>query len=178
VGPNIAVYQSPSGAVCECCHPSVAVADDGAIAIMFRNHIAGARDMYVTVSRDRGRTFAPAVKHGEGRWDLNACPMDGGDVEWSGDDVASGWRRGMQVFAVHGAVAERLVADGGDPALSAAGRTIDLAWTGTDGIVLQTHGKPPHVVGPGRFASLLARPDRTLIAWEHEGRIHVQSVVR
>ena len=57
------------------------------------------------------------------------------------------------------------MADGVDPALSAAGRTIDLAWTGTDGIVLQTHGKPPHVVGPGRFASLLARPDRTVIAW-------------
>jgi hypothetical protein len=177
-GPNVAVYQSPSGAVCECCHPSVAVADDGAIAIMFRNHIAGARDMYVTVSRDRGLTFAPAVKQGEGRWDLKACPMDGGDVDWSGDDVASVWRRGMQLFTLQGTAAEQFVADGVDPVLSAAGRTIDLAWTATDGIVLQTHGQPRRVLGPGRFASLLARPDRTVIAWEHEGRIHVQSVVR
>src|SRR6185436_1997139 len=45
--PDRLVYTSPSGSVCECCHPSVAVADDGRIAIMFRNQVDGRRDMYV-----------------------------------------------------------------------------------------------------------------------------------
>ena len=36
--PDRLVYTSPSGSVCECCHPSVAVADDGRVAVMFRNH--------------------------------------------------------------------------------------------------------------------------------------------
>ena len=43
---NRLVYASPDGHVCECCRPSIAVADRR-IALMFRNWIDGNRDMDV-----------------------------------------------------------------------------------------------------------------------------------
>ncbi len=77
--PDTLVYASPSGAVCECCHPSVAIGPGGRVAIMFRNNLDGHRDMYVAESKD-GVTFSSARKLGTGSWTLNACPMDGGAV--------------------------------------------------------------------------------------------------
>ena len=74
---NVWVYRSPDGNVCECCHPSIMVSDD-AVHVMFRNSLAGNRDMYVATSKDDGKTFVPAKKVGQGSWKLNACPMDGG----------------------------------------------------------------------------------------------------
>lgn len=90
--PDLLVYASPSGSVCECCHPSVDVDDDGGIVVMFRNSVGGNRDMYVARSRD-GRTFEPAVKLGTGTWPLQGCPMDGGAVLLSSDGVVTTWRR-------------------------------------------------------------------------------------
>ena len=78
------VYASPSGAVCTCCHPSVAVDDDGGVSVMFRNALGGSRDMYVARSTDGGRTFPPAAKVGAGTWKLEACPMDGGALAVDG----------------------------------------------------------------------------------------------
>ncbi len=48
--PDTLVYASPSGTICECCHPSVAIGADGRVAIMFRNNLAGQRDMYLAES--------------------------------------------------------------------------------------------------------------------------------
>jgi hypothetical protein len=125
--PDVLVYESSSGTVCECCHPSVAIAADGAIAVMFRNSLDGNRDMYVAVSRDAGRTFATARKQGTGSWALNACPMDGGDVEWIDDRIASVWRRAGDVFSVLGDGPERLLGAGADPIMSVHQRAFDLA---------------------------------------------------
>ena len=52
------VYASPSGTICQCCHPSIAIGTGGRILVMFRNSLDGTRDLYVTESRD-GETFAP-----------------------------------------------------------------------------------------------------------------------
>ena len=54
--PDALVYSSPSGSVCECCHPSVAIDDGGSIAIMFRNNVDGNRDMFVARSSDGVRS--------------------------------------------------------------------------------------------------------------------------
>lgn len=87
-GHDVLVYASPGGAICECCHPSVAISEAGELALMFRNNVEGNRDMYVTRSTD-GRMFSPAVKLGTNSWQLDACPMDGGALTFEGRDVTA-----------------------------------------------------------------------------------------
>ena len=67
---------------------------------MWRNALAGNRDMYLARSMDGGRTFGPAEKLGRLGWELNACPMDGGAIA----PVAEGrvdtvWMRAGSIFA-------------------------------------------------------------------------------
>ena len=76
---NIEVYQSPGGSICECCHPSVAIDAAGRLLVMWRNSLGGARDMYLSASRD-GVTFPAPEKLGNGTWRIDACPMDGGGL--------------------------------------------------------------------------------------------------
>ena len=93
------IYASPSGTVCECCHPSVAISSRGSVYVMWRNLLDGNRDMYVAKSGDNGQTFDPAEKIGIGSWKLNACPMDGGDLAVSASgSLSTIWRREREVF--------------------------------------------------------------------------------
>jgi BNR repeat-like domain len=176
------VYASPSG-VCECCHPSVAVGDDGRVAVMFRNHLEGRRDMYVIQLRD-GAVSRPHVKQGKGSWPLEACPMDGGAIAIDATGTYAVWRREMTIFATTTAVgapessAEQPLGTGRDPVLARLGRGVDVAWTGEGRIVLRQAGKPAAAIGPGRFASLLALPTHTLLASEDHGRVSVRAVPR
>jgi hypothetical protein len=96
--PNVLVYHSPSGSVCECCHPSITVGPDGRVHVLFRNSVDGQRDMYL-VSGNPDGTFRPALKLGETGWPLKACPMDGGmlAVDRSGR-VSTAWRRQEDVY--------------------------------------------------------------------------------
>lgn len=57
---NVLVYSSPSGSVCECCHPSAAYSATGQLHVMWRNSWEGKRDMFHTMSADGGKTFARA----------------------------------------------------------------------------------------------------------------------
>jgi BNR repeat-like domain len=98
--PEELVYHSPEGSVCECCHPSVAVDAHGALYVMFRNQLDGARDMYITESKDHGKTFSKAHKLGTGTWKLAACPMDGGALAIApAGHVMSIWRREQDVYS-------------------------------------------------------------------------------
>ena len=181
--PDALVYASPSGSICECCHPSVAIDDGDGVAVLFRNHVDGRRDMYVVRSRD-GATFGLAVKQGTGSWPLDACPMDGGAIAAAGGTVHTVWRRGTTIYAAAtaaGAAAsgpETALGDGRDAVLAIAGGRIDAAWTGAAGVQLRQHGRAPLALGPGGFASLLAFPDRTVAAIEHQGRVAVHVVER
>lgn len=97
--PNVPIYRSPDGHICECCHPNVAFDREGGVYVMWRNWLNGARDMYLAVSRDGGRTFGPAEKLGRGTWNLDHCPMDGGHlVVLAPGKVATVWRRDKRVF--------------------------------------------------------------------------------
>jgi hypothetical protein len=176
--PDVLVYESPSGTVCQCCHPSLAVAADGTIAVMFRNSLEGNRDMYVTVSKDAGRTFAAARRQGTGSWQLEACPMDGGDLDWIDGRTASIWRREGEIYAVRDDGPERSLGPGVDPVMSSYQNTIDLAWTSPEGIMLRRGDHKPVRVVVGRFPAVLAQSDRTLLAWEHNGKVLVQTVPR
>ncbi len=96
---NVLVYHSPSGSVCECCHPSVTYAPDGKIHVMWRNTLEGKRDMYHSISSDGGKTFASAHKLGAGSWSLDHCPMDGGSITVLADGkAATVWRRDKTVY--------------------------------------------------------------------------------
>jgi len=106
--PDVLVYRSPDGSVCECCHPSAAFGPDGTLHIMWRNSLKGARDLYLTSSTDGGKTFRAAEKLGQGTWPLNACPMDGGAVAAGPDGrVETVWMRAGSMFASKPGEAER-----------------------------------------------------------------------
>jgi hypothetical protein len=177
------VYASPSGSVCECCHPSVAVAEDGRVAIMFRNQVDGRRDMYVVESRD-GAAFGAAVKQGRGTWVLEACPMDGGALALGAGVTDAVWRREATLYTtetrVPAAVSDVEVAlgPGRDPVVARHDRRVDIAWTGADGIVLRQADGAPTRLGAGDFVSIVALPAHTLVAYEEQGRVTIQRVAR
>jgi photosystem II stability/assembly factor-like uncharacterized protein len=98
---NCCVYASPSGTVCECCHPSVAIDGAGTIYVMWRNVLEGDRDMFLAVSQDVGRTFGEAQKLGLDSWKLDACPMDGGCLAVSAQgQLSTVWRHENKIFRV------------------------------------------------------------------------------
>jgi hypothetical protein len=170
------VYQSPDGTICQCCHPSVAADTAALFAVMFRNHIAGSRDMYVTRSTD-GRTFTPAEKQGQGTWKLEACPMDGGSVVLGPGGVSSVWRRDDTIFLAMNEGPERPIGVGRDPVLAVTAGAVDVAWTSPDGIFLK-RGTRNRLIGAGKFAALLAFPQHSLLAWEQQGKVVTQVVPR
>lgn len=126
--PNVFVYQSPDGSVCECCHPSVALDDRGSVHVLWRNSLGGNRDMYTSVSSDGGATFGPAAKLGTGTWPLDACPMDGGAIAVAGRRVATIWRRGPDVFLVEAQQPERRLGIGEQPVLALTDQGSWAAW--------------------------------------------------
>ena len=139
----------------------VAVADDGRVAIMFRNHVDGRRDMYVVESRDGatlGTPFGAAIKQGRGSWLLEACPMDGGAVALGGGVTNAVWRREATLYATvtrAAAVvtdAEVELGPGRDPVVARHDQRVDMAWTGPDGIVVRQAGGASTTLGPGGFA--------------------------
>ena len=136
--PNIRVYRSPDGNVCECCHPSI-MASEGAVNVMFRNALAGNRDMYVMTSKDDGKTFLPAKKLGQGSWKLNACPMDGGMLAAGPKgSLVTVWRRDSEIFtAASTGGREQLLGRGEQPWIASSAKGPVIVWTaGREGDLL------------------------------------------
>ena len=176
-------YRSPSGSVCQCCHPSVAVSAKGEIAVMFRNAVEGARDLYVTRSPDGGRTFEPAVKLGSGSWKLEACPMDGGGLAIDGRGaVVTVWRRETELFLARPGEPEERLATGHDPVIVVGGDgSWSVAWRGEEGLLIRDarHPEPRRLTEGGQAPALLALPEGSLLAaWEREKRVFVAPVPR
>ena len=165
--PNVLAYESPSGTICQCCHPSLAIGPDGTVLLMFRNAIAGHRDLYLV--RGVNGTFGQAEKLGEGTWALDACPMDGGGIAVEPDGgVATVWRRQGTVYLARPGEAEIKVAEGANPAIASGPGGPAIAWTGTEGLVLATPDRPPLMLdAAGRFPSLARAAAVTVVAWEH-----------
>jgi hypothetical protein len=175
---NVMIYESPDGTICECCDPSVAIDSGGQIFVMWRNWLAGSRDMYLARSRD-GVTFSRPEKLGTDTWKLNACPMDGGGLAFSGGKLVSVWRREHEIFMAIPGEKEIGLADGNDIALAGSARGIYAIWSGAGGIQALVPGKlsPITVAAKGSFPSIAALPDgRAVAAWEAEGAIQVQIV--
>ena len=127
---NRQIYSSPSGTVCECCHPSVAIDSKGTIYVMWRNAVAGNRDMYAAVSSDGGKTFKAAVKLGAGTWKLDSCPMDGGHLASTAPGkLVAVWRRENQLFKLSsGDRGEAPLASGEQPWITTNSDGAWLTW--------------------------------------------------
>jgi hypothetical protein len=173
---NVAVYESPDGTICQCCHPSIAVDAKGNVHVMWRNALGGNRDMYVARSTDGGRTFAKAVKSGEGTWPLQACPMDGGGVVVTDKgEVVSVWRREKEVYLAALGKPESKLEAGKDPALAVGPGGIYAVWTSGEEVHAQAPGKAPAKLAEhGAYPQVVAVPGGKIIAaWESMGEIVV-----
>ena len=178
-GKNTLVYKSPSGSVCECCHPSVAFAEDGEIYVQWRNSLGGNRDMFLATSTDGGKTFEKAKKLGDGTWHLDACPMDGGAISISGKKAWSIWRREGQVYYAAGSEGkEKLLGSGEQPWLAATKDGAYIVWLkkrGEDALLLAPGKRSPAVLAHHAFDPVIATGpsgDSLIVAaWEtREGK--------
>jgi hypothetical protein len=171
-GRNVQTYKSPEGHVCECCAPTVAVDAQGRIAIMWRNSLAGSRDMFTAVSSDGGSTYGAAQKLGSGTWKLNACPMDGGAIAFGASGkLMAAWRRERTVFATEGAGPEQRLADSALQPLIVVGKSgAYYLWESGGGLVLRKgSSSPQRLAGNARFAAAAPLPNRGIIVvWEGE----------
>lgn len=145
---NVLVYRSPDKSVCECCHPSVAHDNQNAIHVMWRNSVAGARDMYRAASMDGGKSFGKATKLGNGTWPLNACPMDGGSLApLANGQLATVWRRDKSIYlALEGQSEEQLLGPGEQPWIAGTADgpvVIWLAKRGSTAYLLSPASKTP-----------------------------------
>ncbi|MBX3118186.1 MAG: exo-alpha-sialidase [Fimbriimonadaceae bacterium] len=171
---NSLVYASPSGTICECCHPSMTFDMKGRLYVMFRNLIDGARDMYLMSSGDLGKTFSPAKKLGQETWILNACPMDGGSLA-VGDagQVVTTWRTESTVYAMAGTESkERALGTGQQPWAVYGKQGPYLLWMKGRGIAMTNPaGEAVDLTVRGLSPVASSSPDRGLViaAWSDEG---------
>ena len=152
---NSVLYQAPDGGVCECCQPTIAADTAGAIAVMWRNHIGDARDLWLCSSSDYGKTFAKPGKLGSGTWSLKACPMDGGGVAIAEKNIQTVWRREGTMFACTPAdPQETSLGQGRNGCVAIAGKNVYRAWQSGDKIMLAIDGGVPSEVGSGSYPHL------------------------
>jgi hypothetical protein len=167
---NQLVYASPSGAICECCHPSLAFDGKGNLYVMFRNSLDGSRDMYTTFSQDL-RTFSPALKLGKGTWPLRACPMDGGMLAAGPKgDLQTIWRREDTIYTARLAQPEKSQAKGAQPwiAINQAGTYI--AWqNGREIMFVKPYSSVLRVSERGDSPVVAASGDMAIGAWTEKG---------
>ncbi len=170
---NSLVYRSPDGSVCECCHPSVAIDNQGRIFVQWRNSLAGARDLYVASSTDGGKTFGKAAKLGNGSWPLKTCPMDGGSIAvGTAGKIVTVWRREKAVFLLlSGQSEERRLGDGEQPWVASTADGPFVLW-------LKKRGEAAMLLLPGSTTpvELAAHANDPAIASGPNGRGPVVAV--
>lgn len=127
---NRRVYASPDDSICECCHPAATFDSKGGLHVMWRNSLAGFRDLYAATSADGGKTFTAAAKLGRGGWKLEACPMDGGYLAATAPGkVTTVWRRDRQVYRSDtGQRGEQLLGSGEQPWIAATTDGVYIVW--------------------------------------------------
>ena len=167
---NTLVYQSPSGSVCECCHPSVVFGKSGALHVMWRNSVDGNRDLYHTVSTDDGQSFSHAERLGTESWPLDACPMDGGGLAALSDgQVVTAWRRDKDVYYTHGRRETRL-GQGEQPWVASDGARVYFAWLSRrpgDLLLASTELNQPLKVASGAIDPVvIAHGPHVIAFWE------------
>lgn len=172
---NDPIYKSPDKSICECCHPSALFDAEDNLAVMWRNSIAGSRDMWL-MTRARGSArFTPARKLGEGTWKINGCPHDGGTLVGLGDGkFGAVWQRSGEVFLTRDQDAEFKLGKGRQPAVTNGAAPLVIWNDGTDLVVMRDlrGAQPTQRVGDARFPCVVALPDGrgAVVAYERGPR--------
>jgi hypothetical protein len=168
---NVEVYTSPDGTICQCCHPTAVFDETGRLEVMWRDVVAGCRDLYL-IRADAARHFGKPEKLGTGTWKIDACPMDGGALARAGGKTLTAWRRMNEIFLAEPGKAEQRIGEGKDVALAISRDRVYAAWIKESQLVVWTSGKQEAVASDAAFPSLVALPDGgALLAWEEKGGI-------
>jgi len=176
---NHLAYQAPDGPICQCCHPSIAFDQQGTVHLLWRNLIAGDRDMYRSSSADGGAVFSSAVKLGRGSWKLNACPMDGGSFDVHDGRVVTAWRRERIVYATFGDDGNEVrLGPGEQPVIASTSAGAVVAWLerrpGKLLLQRENDSSPTTIANQANDPVITATSDRkhVILAWEttNQGR--------
>ncbi|HUR10537.1 MAG TPA: sialidase family protein [Flavitalea sp.] len=164
-------YASPDSTVCECCKPSVAVKGHD-VFVMFRNFIDGNRDMYLLHSTDGGLSFGKASRLGEGNWQLDGCPMDGGAVVISNGVAQTVWRRQATVFSCTEGHEEVALGEGKGSTLEIVNGKTVYAWSENGKIILIDSKGTKRSIGSGMLPVIKSLGDDQIICiWEDDKKI-------
>ena len=175
---NSVFYAAPTGSVCECCQPQIATDGKSSVAVMWRNHVGNARDMWVRLSSNSGATFNSPSKLGSGTWNLNACPMDGGGVGIDGKAVQTIWRRENTLFTIAPpATQETSLGEGKNGTILMAGKIVYRAWQKGDRILCAIDAQEPRDLGAGNYPHLAGGADvqaPVIVVWESGNAVQAQ----
>ena len=172
-GRNVMLYESPSGSICECCHPSLAALGSGEFVVMWRNSLNGYRDLY-TMRLSGGTAAGAAERQGAGTWKLDACPMDGGGLAVRNGRAGSAWRREKDVYLVEPGGPERKIGTGQDVALGANNQGWYAVWSSSAGIEAMLPGSTAatRLAPSGAFPAVVTTGGGVvMVAWEENGGI-------
>lgn len=152
------------------------IVNGNSVHVMFRNSIGGDRDMYVTSSKDDGKSFSPGKKLGRGKWTLDACPMDGGMLAANPKgSLETVWRRDGNVYKAAGdGSPEVLLGKGQQPWIAASSKGSVIVWTvGREGDLLvqnSVSGQPQKLAEAARpmIAAASNGSGPVIACWESE----------
>ncbi len=137
-GPDVLLYASPDGSICECCPPSAVLDPGGSAVVMWRNKLGPDRDMYALRARPGEQPAASQAQLlGTGHWELAACPMAGGGLAASGrGELLTFWRRGTTLYMAAPGLGETQVGEGRETVAAAGPDGFVLAFTDDTGRVM------------------------------------------
>jgi hypothetical protein len=139
------------------------------VVIGFRNWLMGSRDIYYAVSTNHGKSFSDPVKSGNGTWQLNACPMDGGSLALNtSGKVSAAWRRNGDVYYWTEKQAERKLAQGRDVSMTQNQNNVYVAWQESKKIsVMNVNSKQITEIGNGISPRVYALDNgKAICLWE------------
>jgi len=173
---NTTAYASPDTTVCECCKPSVVVKGDN-VYIMFRNQLAGMRDLYLVQSADAGKHFSEAQQLGTGSWALNGCPMDGGGLVINHGIAETLWRRKDSIFYCKAGEKEMGVGKGKNCTIESINGKNLYAWTENGDVIIVTPDGSHRNLGKGQLPQIKRMNDTTVLCvWENEKQVYAEMV--
>lgn len=177
--PNKAIYASPSGSICECCHPSIVANPAGGFTVMWRNLVDGNRDMF-TGTLSAGLLLDSAAKLGSRSWKLNACPMDGGMLTAGKSNNAIWQREGSVYLGGLDGQSESQLGTGVQPWIAQGNTRIWVAWLKTRNgplMVEEIGGKGPAEAAPVADDPVIAASgDSAVLAWSSPAGVCVTDI--
>lgn len=178
-GKNQLIYKGEQKGICDCCKPSVAIAQNGVLNVMFRNKLDGARNMYLISSKDNGGHFDKAVKLGTGDFMIDGCPMDGGDLSADASGkLTTVWRRQLDIYMAEPSKPEVKLGSGRTPVTLQTSKGPVIAWH-QDGTIQfrSADGKKSFPLAKGQYPKLALGSDKKTIfcVYELDGQVMVKS---